>query len=299
MNNANTNTNTINYNAPTLATSAILVTLSIGTWSASKKDKRKSEELTQDNHAAVNAAEVRKKLLPDAAELEECKKIERQARLYSMGITMTWNDDGQRLLPMAVYTDYVATLANYERDFWDAVNVFIAAYTQLRYTAQSQLGDLFNAEDYPDTGTVRSKFKFGVDYAPVPESGHFVVDLQGQAKDELIEQFNARAQSKWSRAFAEVCEEFRDCMQHLLSKVEDKDGDKQTRLHSSLIPNIRKIVDKVRMANALENNADVTAAVDGLERVLSGVSVDALKTNEGARIQVREGVNNLLSKFDF
>ena len=299
MDNTNTAINTVNYNAPTLATSAILVTLNIGTWSASKKDKRKSEELTQDNHAASNAAEVRKKLLPDAAELEECKKIERQARLYSAGITMTWNDDGQRLLPMAVYTDYVATLANYEREFWDAVNVFLAAYTQLRYMAQSQLGDLFNAEDYPDTGTVRGKFKFNVDYAPVPEAGNFVVDLQGQAKDELIQQFNRASQSKWATAFADVCEEFRECMQHLLSKVGDKDGDKQTRIHSSLIPNIRKIVDKVRMANALENNADVTAAVDGLERVLSGVSVDALKTNETARIQVREGVNNLLSKFDF
>jgi len=292
------NTNTINYNTPTLSSSAVLVALSIGTWSATKKDKRKSEELTQDNHAASNSAEVRKKLLPGSSELEECKKIERQARLYSMSATMSWNDDGQRLLPMVSYTDYVATLGNYEKEFWDAVNVFIAAYVQQRVEAQAKLGDLFNAEDYPDTATVRAKFKFSVDYAPVPESGHFVVDLQGQAKDELIEQFNARAQSKWSNAFAEVCEEFRDCMTHLLSKVEDS-GDKQTRMHSSLLPNIRRILDKVRTANTFEGNANVEAAAVGLETLLSNVSVDALKSSETARIQVREGVNSLLSKFDF
>jgi len=297
--NTNATINTINYTAPTLSTSAILVTLNMGSWGTLKNDKKSAEKIAADNNADIKAVSTKKNLLPDCDELKAITSFIAETRRWFNSISFVWNDDGQRLMPMMVYTDFVAEITRSESEFWTLVDALIAAYAQKQYNAQIQLGGLHNPDDYPDTATVRNKFKFNVDYAPVPESGHFVVDLQGQARDELIEQFNARAQSKWSRAFAEVCEEFRKCLGHLLSKLEDKDGDKQTRLHSSLIPNIRKIVDKVRMANALENNADVTAAVDGLERVLSGVSLDALKHNEGARIQVREGVNNLLSKFDF
>jgi hypothetical protein len=53
------------------------------------------------------------------------------------------------------------------------------------------------------------------------------------------------------------------------------------------------------MANAMENNVEVNNAVTGLESLLSNISVEALKTNETARIQVREGVNNILDKFNF
>ena len=295
----NTNTNTTNFNTATLASSAVLVSLHIGTWSATKKDKRASEQITTDNHAASGTVEARKKLLPGSKELESCKQMERQARLYSIGSTLCWNDDGQRLLPMTIYTDYVASINDYEQQFWAAVNVFLAAYTQQRYEAQHQLGDLFDDADYPDTATVRAKFKFTVAYEPVPEAGHFVVNIQSQARDELIEQFNRHTSSKWAAAFADVCEEFKDTMVHLVSKVDGADSDKSTRIHASLIPNIRKVIERVRMANAMENNVEVNNAVTGLESLLSNISVEALKTNETARIQVREGVNNILDKFNF
>jgi hypothetical protein len=296
----NTNTNTTNFNTATLASSAVLVSLHIGTWGASKKDKRASNKATAENNAADGTAEVRKKLLPGATALEEIKKLERQIRLWHLSQTLSWNDDGQRLLSMSTYTDYIAKINDDERQFWDLVdNKFLPEYPSLRAEAKHQLGDLFDDADYPDTATVRAKFKFAVAYEPVPEAGHFVVDLQNQAKDELIEQFNRNTSNKWAAAFADVCEEFKDTMVHLVSKVDGADSDKQTRIHASLIPNIRKVIERVRMANAMENNVEVNNAVTGLESLLSNISVEALKTNETARIQVREGVNNILDKFNF
>lgn len=294
----NTNTNTTNFNTATLASSAVLVSLHIGTWGARKMDKKASDKTTAENNAEEGTAEVRKKLLPGSKELEACRQIERQARLYSVGVTLCWNDDGQRLLPMSVYADYVASINDYERQFWEAVDAFLPAYAQQRYEAQHKLGNLFDDADYPDTASVRAKFKFTVGYEPVPEAGHFVVNIQSQAREELIEQFNRSSNTKWAAAFAGVCEELKKTMTHLLGKVDDS-SDKSTRIHASLIPNIRKVIEKVRMANAMENNADVEAAASGLESLLSNISVEALKTNETARIQVREGVNNILDKFNF
>ena len=89
-------------------------------------------------------------------------------------------------------------------------------------------------------------------------------------------------------------------MTHLVGKIDGKDNsDKQTRMHPNLVTNIRAMIDKVRTANAFENNADVEAAAASLESLISGVTVDTLKQSETARIRVRAGVNNILDKFNF
>jgi len=301
MNNAN-----INYTAPTLSTSALLVTLSMGAWGTLKNDKKSAEKIAAENNASAKAVSTKKDLLPDCDELKAIKSFIAETRQWFNGISLVWNDAGQRLMPLSVYTDFVADVNAKEAEFWVLVDTLMAAYAQKQYNAQIQLGSLYNPDDYPDTATVRSKFKFSVDYAPVPESGHFVVDLQGQAKEELIQQFARNKDSKWAAAMVGVCEELRESLVKLVGKIDAKDdyvkagkGGKQVRMYDSLLFNVRKIVDKVRMANSIENNADIAAAVDALDGMFSGVSVESLKHNEGARIQVREGVNNLLSKFDF
>src|SRR6056300_581549 len=57
-------------NAPTLASSAMLVELNISNWSGRKKDKRASADVTSQNYAATGVANVNKKLLADNADLK-------------------------------------------------------------------------------------------------------------------------------------------------------------------------------------------------------------------------------------
>jgi len=303
----NTNTtnnainNAINYTSPTLATSAVLVTLSMGVWGTLKKDKKSAEKIAADNNASAKAIKTKKDLLPDCDELKEITSFTADTRRWFNSISFVWNDNGQRLMPMSVYTDFVTECNAKEAEFWTLVDTLMASYSQRRYNAQVQLGDLYDPNDYPDTATVRAKFKFDVDYAPVPESGHFVVDLQGQAKAELVQQFNRASQSKLAASLADVCEEFRGCLETLLGKINSKDEGKQTRIHETFIPNIRKVIDRVRLATStcFEGNAELKAAVDGFENLMKNVNVESIKSSETARIQVREGVNDLLSKFDF
>lgn len=312
MNTTNTNTNyasnsDVQFTTATPASSALVVSLSIGTWSASARDKRKGDELTMQAGAKSGVAKVRKDLMPGSKELEAVKKIERQARLYVYDSTYIWNDDRDRLLPMARYTDFVATIGGpasrgqLQRDFDDAVDVFIAVYSQQQAEAQVSLGNLYNPDDYPSVHEVRAKFRFEVDYSPVPEAGHFLVDLQQQAKEELIEQFNRRANDRVRRSFAAVCEEFKETMVHLVSKVSSVDDTAQeTRIHATLLPNIRKVLERVRTANDLMgNNADVEAAAASVEALLSDVSVEGIKSSLHTRVKVRTGVNDILSKFNF
>lgn len=297
----NTNTNTTNFSAPTLSTSAILVHLHIGMWGDRKLDDSKSEELTHNAGAKRGSANVYKSLLPDCAELKAVRTVQARARNYLKSVSMLWTERAHRLLPMSKYQEVLGVMrSEFEPDFNDAVNVFLAAYAQKHMEAQRDLGDLYNSGDYPSVHEVRNCFSFVLEFAPVPEVGHFVVDLQNQAKDELIEQFTRHTNSKWAAAFAGVCEEFKNSMVHLVGKIDGKDNsDKQTRMHPNLVTNIRAMIDKVRTANAFENNADVEAAATSLESLISGMTVDTLKSSEVARIRVRAGVNNILDKFNF
>lgn len=294
------NTNTTNFNTATLASSAILINLTIRKWGESKSDKRKTDELIAASGAKnTKAARVHKSLLPDCAELKAINDIAKDARDFLESKSFLWTHRAHRLLPMAFYQEVIGRFrSEFIPDFDAAVDALEPVYVQRQYEAMADLGDLYNPADYPTFAEVRSRYSMEIEEAPVPQSGHFVVDLQNQAKDELIEQFNRHTSSKWAAAFADVCEEFKGTMVHLLGKVDDS-SDKQTRIHASLIPNIRRVIEKVRMANAMENNAEVNNAVTGLESLLSNITVESLKTNETARIQVREGVNNILDKFNF
>lgn len=300
-NNNGTNTmNTMNYNTPTLSTSAILAHLHIGLWGDSKQDKQKTEELTTKERAKRGSARVHKSLLPDCAELKAVASVGAKARNYLKSVSFVWTERAHRLLPMSKYQEVIAEMRMFEQEFNDAADALMPVYVTRQYEAQQALGGLYDPADYPSASEVRACFKFMLEFAPVPEAGHFVVDLQNQAKDELIEQFNHVSNHKWAAAFAGACEEFRKCMQHLLEKIDGKDDDgKQTRMYPSMIPNIRRLIEKVRTANEFEGNADVEAVASGLESLLSNVSLESLKTSESARIKVREGVNDLLSKFDF
>jgi hypothetical protein len=296
-----TMTTTNNFQTATLSSSAVLVTLSIGMWNASAKDKRKSDELTTAAGAKSGVAKVNKNLLPDCAELDAVKKIMGQARKYLYETTMVWSDDKQRLLPLAYYQEFVSVMNDFSTEFFAAVAALIPVYVTRQYDAQQALGSLYNADDYPSVHDLREHFKFVVEFEPVPESGHFVVDLHAQARKELVEKFNRTASDKVQRSFAAVCEEFKDCMEHLVSKVNDADNaDKSTRIHGSLLPNIRRVIDRVRAANnIMGNNAEVTATVDAIEDALANISVEALRDNETARERVRTGVQSALSKFNF
>ena len=62
----NETTNSVNdqHNAPSIGSSSMLCELSISTWTGRKKDKRASEDVTTDNHAASGVASVHRSCLP-------------------------------------------------------------------------------------------------------------------------------------------------------------------------------------------------------------------------------------------
>ena len=99
---------------PSIASSAVLIDLSISCWTGRKLDKRASNDVTAQNNAAKGVANVHKKLLGDCAELDAVQKFAANARNAHYAMTMPWSDLGLRLCPTKMYIG-VSDRAGYER----------------------------------------------------------------------------------------------------------------------------------------------------------------------------------------
>ena len=81
---------------------AILVTLSLSSFSPRKTDKRVTSQVLNQHSAASDAGKFVKNLLPDEA-IEPIKKLDGEIRQFHYNNTVPWCDDGLRLLPILRY----------------------------------------------------------------------------------------------------------------------------------------------------------------------------------------------------
>ena len=91
--------------APTIASSAILVELTIRTWAGRKKDKRATKEVNSQNNAATGTANVTKKLLGECEELKAITNYAEVIRDYHRSSTLPWSK-GAELLTNDYFLDY-------------------------------------------------------------------------------------------------------------------------------------------------------------------------------------------------
>ena len=82
-------------------------------------------------------------------------------------------------------------------------------------------------------------------------------------------------------------------------EVEDKDGNvkiKRRKIYDTTIDKAREMVNVYREFN-LTNDTDLEDARAKLEMALRGVTVEELREGEVSRVQVKDAVDDILSKF--
>ena len=134
---------TLTESAPSISSSAMLVELSISTWTGRKLDKQASQVVTTTNNASSGVANVHKKLLGDCAELDMIQKFVGNVRNEHYAMTMPWSDTGIRLLPTAQYFKYHRVMTDFANSHKELITKFLNAYANRVADAQDKLGDLF------------------------------------------------------------------------------------------------------------------------------------------------------------
>src|SRR5580765_7590932 len=166
---------------------ALLVCLRISTWSARKYDRPLSAKVNAQHAASSDASRVNKLLLPgDAKAYKAMIGVAGSIRTQHYANTLSWSDEGWRLLPTANYTAYTTWLRERQREFDAALHEFATDYPAMRAHAARLLNGMYRDEDYPSVQDIRSKFSLSVGYAPVPAQGDIRVDL-GSDQIAIIE----------------------------------------------------------------------------------------------------------------
>jgi hypothetical protein len=277
---------------PSIASSAMLVELSVSHWTGQKKDRRASEDITAQSHADKGVANVRKKLLGNCAELEAVQKFVANSRNLHYSMTMPWSDTGMRLLPTAQYFKYHEQMTAIQNEFERLVDEFLQSYADEVVDAQLKLGSLFNPDDYPTTDALRCKFAFRLSYIPLPDAGDFRIDVGTDATEQLKTHYQSYYSNQLKSAMNDVWTRTYDALKHVSERLDYTDDNKK-RYHNSLIPNLLDMVELLHVCN-VTGDSQMASLASKLDDALRGVTTEAVKEDAFLRAQTKRAVDNVL-----
>lgn len=284
--------------APTISSAAMLVELSIGSWTGRKLDKRASKDVTMQANAVTGVANVSKKLLGDCAELDAVQKFVSNARNVHYACTMPWSDTGLRLLPTTQYFKYHEQMTGLQAEFNRLVGVFLEAYSWEIQNAQLKLGALFNPDEYPTTESLTSKFRFRMNYMPLPDAGDWRVDISNEAKDTLTTQYASFYETQLKEAMGDVWRRAHDAVSKMSERL-DYGSDPATKkvFRDTLVDNMHAVIELMGACN-VTNDPQMSDAQRKLELALDGVTPDALREDAYLRVQTKQRVDEVKKIID-
>ena len=283
-----------------ITSSAVLTELNISVWTANKLDKGATDNVTNNASAVKDAAQVRKNLMAGTHQRKAIADYAASCRLWHNTQTLPWADKGARLMPTSLFLDYKSEV-NVRRDtFHKMVDQFIQDYTALVRTAHNYLGNLFNAEDYPDADTVRSKFGFRMVFSPVPESGDFRLDLPAQELDEMKQGYEDSFKDRLADAMKEPWDRLHKTLTTISEKLTDVDGDEETkkRYHDTLITNAQSLCGMLTHLN-VAGDPKLEQARRDLERTMAGADIETIKESATERADIKGKVDAILKQYEW
>jgi len=270
---------------------ALLVWLTISTWSARKYDRKVSDEVNRQHNASSDAGRYNKFLLPgDAASYKTLVTLAGSIRAQHYADTLAWSDEGWRLLPTANYLQYTATFRKRAQEFQNALDEFVADYPLLRDRARVKLNGLFRDEDYPSAQDIRQRFALNVEYAPVPADGDLRVDLSSDQIGEIETAISNRVE----RAVGIAVQDSWQRLYTVVGKISERLNTPDAIFRDSLIENAADLCDTLKRLNVTDD-PDLEAMRVRVLRDLTRVSPETLRENKSARDKVAKSADQIMA----
>ena len=270
---------------------ALLVWLTISTWSARKYDRKISDKVNAEYAASSDAGRYNKFLLPgDAAAYKQLTNLAGEIRRQHYTHTLAWSDEGWRLLPTANYMDYTQWLRDRQREFNSALQDFTAAYPYMRSQARQLLNGMYKDEDYPAVADMQQRFSLGVQYSPLPNFGDVRVDLAADQVAQIEQSINDRIQSAVGIALKDAWGRLYDSV----SKIHDRLSDKDAIFRNSLIDNARDICGALQRLN-VTNDPHLEAMRARVAAELTLFDPDVLRDTPRVRARVAESAQKIMT----
>jgi len=215
-------------------------------------------------------------------------------------LTTPWDHKGEYLLPVCFYKETMNLEREYSQKHESLVINFLNNWESYKVEAKQKLNGLFNPADYPSLEKVTKKFKWSINFQPVPASGNFKIELAEQETNELISKLAANNDQAVKNAMASVWQRVFDAVKSLSEKMKetrtDKTGsDVSPIFRNSIIENIKELIDILPGLNITNDPALIQAAAD-LLRDIANINPDVLRENKELRKETADKADTILNK---
>lgn len=257
---------------------AMLAAVHIRLWTASKHDKRVSQDVAEQHGAQSNAGRYHKHLLQGAEKLDAIQNLAGQVRQHFYKVTLPWSDEGYRILPAHLYFDLASRMRAFETDFTRAVDAFVDAYPVYIERMRPALNRLFRNEDYPDPDTIRSKFGLKLEVIPIPSGDDFRVVLSEEQRARIAQEIDQNVRVSLARGTRDLWMRLREVVAHMVERLSDP----KARLHASVVDNVIELVELLPRLNVVDD-AELRVFADEVRGRLCNYSSRELKQSDQLR----------------
>lgn len=273
--------------ASAMHTRAMLVSLRISAWSARKYDRKVSQETATAHNTTLEAGRYNKHLLPgDAPAYKSLVSHLANLRVSHYAQTLAWSDDGWRLLPIKNYQEYTDLVRKGFHEADTLLTSFCADYPSMRIEAQRILNGMYQDTDYPSD--IRSKYSWGIEYAPVPCGTDFRVTLAAGEIEAIAARTEERVKQAFSDAQADAVKRLAEC----LARIHERLALPDAIFRDSLIGNARELCDILTRLNLADD-----PQLETLRRqteLLAASEPQTIRDNHDVRVDVASQAQSIL-----
>jgi len=301
--------NQINLEKPehltSLASSGVLVSVTVNLWSATKLDQGISDEVSTSKNAVSAAGRYTKNLLANNPKHKNLMNYRQTVANWMKRMTYDWNGD-QRYLPTPDVPKFMTEYRQHEVAFGALFKSFDESYediiSDMAFKAAG-LGDMFNRNDYPTREKMQKKYGINLFVNDVPMNDYRVLVAKDMA-DELFDVYASQTQRIVEGIVTDQFKRMKDVMESLSFCCDvdisfDANGEQKTRKRKIYDTTVDKARDMVRLYKEfnLTDNAELSESIAMLENTLRDVSTETLRESDLVRSEVKEGVDEILNRF--
>jgi hypothetical protein len=282
-----------------LATSAHLVHIEVKTWTATSQNKKISHEVTVAKNAASDAGRFTQNLLNNAREHRALVNHRQTVYNWIQRITYDWAGSW-RILPGFRIEEFNQGYMALEQEFDDLKKAFFVVYPSLISDAAFKQGDMFDRSLYPDVKELEGRFYMKKFITAVPEN-----DFRSAISQEIANDLKNHYETQVNSVVHEMMDDIRKQLVKHATRLRDactevqadEDGKvKRKKIYESTVDQARSMIELLEKFN-ITGDSGLEQVRKQLEQTMSGVSLDALRESPSVRSEVKDGLDDILSKF--
>jgi len=232
---------------------------------------------------------VNKKLL-DSPELDLIRQADAELMQYVNNICLPFAK-GVRLVPLVMVEDVTRKIRTHEAKRRMLVDAFMAVYETDKKRAEYRLSSLYNPADYPSSDKVRAKFTFDWKFLSFGPPGNLA-----EVAPEIYAQEREKAAREMSNAVSEITQVMRETVATMVFRLQDsltpRDDGKQRKLYDSAVESLQQFLSTFSLRNVV-GDRQLAEEVKKAQAVLSGVSIEALRSTDSLRDRVRVSLGEI------